>query len=90
MWVSFAMGGIIVHIGKLEYEIMLDDAAIKILIENMSDLRNIIKECTNDAKQLGLSKRQIKKLFRTISVESSSYRKHIRTKTCKIYLNKDE
>jgi hypothetical protein len=44
----------------------------------LKEFGNILKECKKDARQLGLSKRQVRGLIRTISRENSSYRKHVK------------
>ena len=51
---------------------------IKVDIEDVNDLKKILQECNKDAKELGLNKRQVKALMKTISKENSSYRKTIR------------
>jgi len=63
---------------------IMKSTGLKIKIEaDMSEvieLRNILRECREDAQQLGFSKRQLRKLIKTISCENSSYRKYVKEK----------
>ena len=57
-------------------------AGLKIKVEmdltEVIELRDMLKECREDAKQLGFTKRQLRRLIKTISCEDSSYREFVK------------
>ena len=53
---------------------------VKVDTSEIIELRDILKECREDARQLGFSKRQLRRLIKTISYGNSSYRKNIKEK----------